>query len=63
MSFFRPISLIIIANCGTVAEIMPSACLVSVKILLGVKTNSNALPHGLHLRPLHGFIRFVTKRC
>ena len=27
------------------------------------KTNSNALPHGLHLRPLHGFIRFVTKRC
>ena len=55
MSFFRPISLIIIAKCGTVAEIMPSACLVSVKILQtnfvktmlmakGEKTNSNALP-------------------
>ena len=25
MSFFRPISLIIIAKCGTVAEIMPGA--------------------------------------
>ena len=37
-----------------------------VKTLLmakGDKTNSNALPRGLHLRPLHGFIRFGSKRC
>ena len=48
------------------AKRMSCVCQDFVKTMLmakGEKTNSNGSSHGLHLRPLHGFIRFVTKRC